>query len=78
MATGKTIKVDLSFDSTSGRILVDGTPYGEAINVAKIVAPSLDAATLCDIIMEWLGADCNWGEFEKELHSVVEKYGSFE
>lgn len=44
----------------------------------EIVANSLDAKTLCDIIMTWLGADCDWGDFEKELHAVVEKHGRFE
>lgn len=46
--------------------------------MVQIVANSLDAQTLCDIIMTWLGADCDWGDFEKELHAVVEKHGRFE
>lgn len=50
----------------------------EPKTMVQLVASSLDAATLCDIIMEWLGADCNWGDFEKELHAVVEKHGRFE
>jgi len=58
-------------------------PFGkfgaeEPKTMIEIVASSLDAATLCDIIMHWLGADCDWGDFEKELHAVVEKHGRFE
>lgn len=50
----------------------------EPKTMVEIVAQSLDAATLCDIIMHWLGADPHWGDFEKELHAVVEKHGRFE
>ena len=50
----------------------------EPKTMVQLVASSLDAATLCDIIMEWLGADPHWGDFEKELHAVVEKHGRFE
>lgn len=44
----------------------------------QIVGEALTAAQLCDIIMAWLGADPHWGDFEKELHAVVERHGSFE
>lgn len=50
----------------------------EPKTMVQLVASSLDAATLCDIIIEWLGADPHWGDFEKELHAVVEKHGRFE
>jgi hypothetical protein len=50
----------------------------EPKTMVEIVAQSLDAATLCDIIMHWLGADPHWGDFEKELHAVVERHGRFE
>lgn len=50
----------------------------EPKTMIEVVAQSLDAATLCDIIMHWLGADPHWGDFEKELHAVVEKHGRFE
>ena len=50
----------------------------EPKTMVQLVASSLDAATLCDIIMEWLGGDPHWGDFEKELHAVVEKHGRFE
>ncbi len=46
----------------------------------EIVANSLDAATLCDIIRKWLDGDdaTHWGEFEKELDRVVTEHGRFE
>jgi hypothetical protein len=50
----------------------------EPPTMIKLVAQSLDAATLCDIIMEWLGQDPHWGDFEKALHKVVEEHGTFE
>lgn len=65
-------------------ITVQGTfgKFGgqEPKTMVQLVASSLDAATLCDIIREWLDADdaTHWGDFEKELHAVVEKHGRFE
>lgn len=46
----------------------------------EIVANSLDAATLCDIIRAWLDGDdaTHWGEFEKALDRVVVEHGRFE
>lgn len=52
--------------------IMDGPP------VVEILAQNLTAAQLCDIIMTWLGQDPHWGDFEKELHAVVEKHGTFE
>lgn len=54
-----------------------GIAPGET-SAIKIVAEQLTAAQLCDIIMHWLGADSNWGDFEKALHKVVEEHGRFE
>ena len=65
-------------------ITVQGTfgKFGgqEPKTMVQLVASSLDAATLCDIIREWLDSDdaTHWGEFEKALDEVVTKHGRFE
>lgn len=68
-------------DSPRGRqnaitVKIDGIMSGAP--VVEILAQNLSAAQLCDIIMAWLGQDPHWGDFEKELHAVVEKHGTFE
>lgn len=72
------ITVRLSFDKSAMQCLLDGTPIGEPITTAQIVASSLTADQLCDIIMAWLGNDPDWGDFEKALKKVVDEHGSFE
>lgn len=57
-------------------VKIDGIMSGAP--VVEILAQNLSAAQLCDIIMAWLGQDPHWGDFEKELHAVVEKHGTFE
>lgn len=71
--TGRQNAITLQMKGTFGKL---GTE--EPKTMVQIVAQSLDAATLCDIIMHWLGADPHWGDFEKALHKVVEEHGRFE
>ncbi len=61
----------------SAKILPGEQP--EPKTMIEVVAQSLDATTLCDIIRTWLDADCQkWGDFEKELDAVIVKHGRFE
>lgn len=48
--------------------------------MVEVVAQSLDAATLCDIIRTWLDSEdaTQWGDFEKALDRAVVEHGRFE
>lgn len=71
-------------NSTAIRFAMHGTfgklGHAEPKTMIELVAQSLDAATLCDIIRKWLDGDdaTHWGEFEKALDRAVTEHGRFE
>lgn len=52
----------------------------EPKTMIEVIAQSLDAATLCNIIRAWLDNDdaTHWGKFERGLDRLLETHGRFE